>query len=685
MVYILMIAVVLEVTVFAASFWKTLGQEAIPAQNVEYVYGHVEMGDMDQVPANWSEGEVFTDEAGFTNVSGGELLIRVRDVDLEVEQLHLQMQLPAGSQVRATVYMKDEGNAYTYQLGPEKRIWEWKPESRSFLVYPYGKVNEIYIRVTAETEGSNLICRPEGILINDRMPFTFSVIRVGILTLVMLMAYGIRKGSGEKALLFWPETMDNRQKKVRYLAVACCVAAGILLSVCVVRSNPQCRQNLGLHHAQYQELAAALLRGETFVGIADERLAQVDNPYDTIYLQASQIPYQADYAYRDGKYYVYFGIVPELLLYLPYHILTGRDLSNYWALLVFSAGFILSCGGFLYELMRRHFGKVPFYLYPVSLFMLGFGYPLFYMQSRPDLYHVPIAASCMFTMLSLWLILVGARQEQYRPFWWGAGALCMALNAGCRPQFLMFSLLLIPLCIPALWEQIRRKKWASFLAMATPYLVVAAGIMYYNHIRFGSVFDFGALYSMTSNDMTHRGFSVSRILYSGWYYLFEMPWLEGVFPYLRSASIQADYTGRIVSESCFGGIFACSMLYWPVFAVFRAGKRLRSRRQLAGMVYMSLLSAVVICAADATGAGILQRYMADQMPGFALAAVILLCILAEWAQEKGILSHFGSWLTAALVLHGAFLVLVLIHGDGGISIAKGNPILFAEIWSLLQF
>ena len=50
------------------------------------------------------------------------------------------------------------------------------------------------------------------------------------------------------------------------------------------------------------------------------------NPYDTIALQAAGIGYRADYAYHNGKYYVYFGIVPVLLLYLPYYLLTGGAL-----------------------------------------------------------------------------------------------------------------------------------------------------------------------------------------------------------------------------------------------------------------------------------------------------------------------------------------------------------------------
>lgn len=46
-----------------------------------------------------------------------------------------------------------------------------------------------------------------------------------------------------------------------------------------------------------------------------------------------------------------------------------------------------------------------------------------------------------------------------------------------------------------------------------PYIIVAAGVMYYNAARFGSPFDFGANYNLTFNDMTLRGFRIDRFLY----------------------------------------------------------------------------------------------------------------------------------------------------------------------------
>ena len=73
---------------------------------------------------------------------------------------------------------------------------------------------------------------------------------------------------------------------------------------------------------------------------------------------------------------------------------------------------------------------------------------------------------------------------------------------------------------------------------------------------------------------------------------------------------------------CLGGIFACCLLSWPVFCLvsrkfFRRGMP-KGTPMAAAAVGVSLF----IAAADATGAGILQRYSCDISFGLFLAAAI---------------------------------------------------------------
>ena len=693
-VLLVLAAVLIEVTLCQASFWITWGKKGEDLmQRMEVICEDVSLGEMDAAAGEFP-GTTAGEEAEIYSPPGV-VIFRLRGLDQEVSRLHLDLSLPEDAPVLVTVYARDEGNSYIYQLGKGRILLSSVPENSWMKLYPYGRVKDLYIRVeTADERGEGaagsmgaLSLGLRGAEINGRMPFSFRWPRVLAIAAVLLFLYGLRSGSRLHEIPFLAEEENRRGRWKRLAAAAGLTAVLIGAAGIFVQINPDCRRNLAPHHAQYQELAVALSRGEVSVGEADPRLLEVENPYDTIYLQANRIPYQADYSYYDGKYYVYFGIVPELLLYLPVYLLTGKALPNYLAVFAFFAGFILACAGLWWELMRRYFPKAPFYLYGIGMLLLSGSYSLFYLLIRPDLYHVPIIASCMFTAAGLWAYLRGLIGGRKRTAWYALGSLCLALTAGCRPQFVLFALLAIPL----FWEEIFRKRSlfsrqgaGRTAALLLPFLAVAAGLMYYNALRFQSPLDFGASYSMTSNDMTHRGFNLSRILYGLWYFLLEPPRMEASFPYLMSAAIETDYPGRMVSESCLGGIFACSLLSWPVFCLvsrkfFRRGMP-KGTPMAAAAVGVSLF----IAAADATGAGILQRYSCDISFGLFLAAAICLLLLAEWARERRVYGAFVFWLKASTLLHIAFLFLVLIQTDSSVNLLAGNPQLYYSIQAMLR-
>lgn len=68
----------------------------------------------------------------------------------------------------------------------------------------------------------------------------------------------------------------------------------------------------------------------------DDALLQVENPYDWGMRNDSGAKAEWDHVFYDGKYYSYYGIAPVVLLYLPYHKLTGHYCSTNLSILLFS-------------------------------------------------------------------------------------------------------------------------------------------------------------------------------------------------------------------------------------------------------------------------------------------------------------------------------------------------------------
>lgn len=101
--------------------------------------------------------------------------------------------------------------------------------------------------------------------------------------------------------------------------------------------NPNWTTNLtdNPHFQQYDQMASALLKGKLSLDIeVSDSLAAMENPYDYAAREEGNVDFQWDTAFFNGKYYMYFGIVPVLLLFLPLQLI-GIRLMAYQATIVF--------------------------------------------------------------------------------------------------------------------------------------------------------------------------------------------------------------------------------------------------------------------------------------------------------------------------------------------------------------
>ncbi|MBR5361224.1 MAG: hypothetical protein IK123_10080, partial [Lachnospiraceae bacterium] len=240
-------------------------------------------------------GEYVTDDY---TVDGYVDNVYVRDIScVNAEYLYMQ------------VTLTDEGDEYEYTL-PTERIVPGVKGSGYINIHPYGKVHTIRVSLNMPEGTSADIGSIE---INAHKPYDVKPAR--LLLLFLLSVFLIYTFSCGWNIGFDPES----RAQIICALVACLIliAAGKSLSV----SNRLIVASPWPHHKQYQELAESLGNGTVkLLGEQpSEELIAKDNPYDTIALNAEGIPYRMDYAYYKGSYYVYFGIIPELLLYYPYY------------------------------------------------------------------------------------------------------------------------------------------------------------------------------------------------------------------------------------------------------------------------------------------------------------------------------------------------------------------------------
>ena len=395
----------------------------------------------------------------------------------------------------------------------------------------------------------------------------------------------------------------------------------------------------GENAQQYAELARAFAKGQLYLDEEPpEWLKAMDDPYDKGARDEAQKetgePYLFDVAYHDGHYYVYFGVVPVLLFYLPFYLLTGLNFPTAIGVLVAALAFVLGCSALLDRFARYHFKSVSLGLYLLLQVPLVFCCGILYLVKFPTFYSLPIMCGLAFSVWGLYCWMRG-RLSRHACAWYFAGSLCMALVAGCRPQLLALSLLAFPLFWRSYVTERRLLTPAGareFACLVAPYVIVAAGIMGYNYARFGSVTDFGANYNLTVNDMTKRGMNVGRLAPAFFAYFLQPPCVTGVFPYLQPEPFDTTYMGQTIREVTFGGIFACLPVLWVLaFArrILLMRYRQRATRTIWGVIVVLLVSGVIVALLDAEMAGILQRYYADFSFMFLAATVLLLFVVNE--------------------------------------------------------
>jgi hypothetical protein len=140
--------------------------------------------------------------------------------------------------------------------------------------------------------------------------------------------------------------------------------------------------------AYYDYLGRALAHGQFHLPIdpSPELLAQ-PNPWDPSVNDKYKMH---DLALFRGRYYLYHGVGPALLLFTPWRLATGHDLPENFALSLLCFGaFLFLCGAFLQVLTLAQ-AKPPEPLLALMILALGIcqGFP--YLLNRAMVYEIAI-------------------------------------------------------------------------------------------------------------------------------------------------------------------------------------------------------------------------------------------------------------------------------------------------------
>ena len=379
----------------------------------------------------------------------------------------------------------------------------------------------------------------------------------------------------------------------------------------------------------YNVLTNALMHGQLhFLVEPRPELLSLSDPYDP----AQNGPYRLhDMSLYKGKYYLYFGVVPAIVFFLPYRLITGQYLSEPTFIL------LASFGGFIFGLLillhvqKNYFSKLPNWIIAISILMLGFANFVPAYLRRLMMYEVAISGAFFFSSGGLFFLIKAFSKERINIAYVVMGSLFLGLASGCRHQMALSGGLILLLLFVFYIKNKRSIEGNKIVtALILPFVICLLLLALYNYLRFGNPFDCGHAWQLNIVHLKKFKFFGLEFLKPGLYlYLFQPPAFDTLLPYIHIRTVLLDslqpnspyfveISSGLIPCIPFIGFVLCCILSLP-----KIRKRFYSEvtfplKEVCVILLYSILNLCVLISLS----GATLRYFIDFAPGILLTSII---------------------------------------------------------------
>ncbi len=310
----------------------------------------------------------------------------------------------------------------------------------------------------------------------------------------------------------------------------------------------------GVTSYYYSYLAEAFLDGNLHLAWQpDPHLLALDNPYDPVErdeLDKLNILTPVDFSLYDGKFYLYWGPVPSLLLAPIQFFLRQNPVDDSFMAFAFGVGLFFVQSFLILTIWDCCYYTLPKWMLYLSTLLAGLIWPVVLLRSYNDharIYHAAIAAGQFFLISGLLMVFSAIARPTISHWRLALAGLLWALAIGSR------HLLIVPiflLCIiTTLWIA---RTGAGFVTKAIkisslglPLLLGGAALGWYNWARFGSIAETGFSYQLAGVNLqehTAEMFSGVDIIQNLYVYLFNAPAFTSMFPFVSMHPVSEKIT-----------------------------------------------------------------------------------------------------------------------------------------------
>lgn len=431
------------------------------------------------------------------------------------------------------------------------------------------------------------------------------------------------------------------------------------------------------HYGFYNLMADAFEAGQMHLLIKPPKeMLDLQNPRDPEQNAKWRI---LDLSIYKDKYYIYFGPVPTLLLFIPFRWLGIGKISEPLGVAIFSYGIFLCSLYIILYTVKKHIPNANRNLVLLSIIAAAFSSAIPYNLRHPVVYEIALSSGAFFAMLGLALILRSRDGERCSFRFLIVASCAFGLSVGCRPIYVFAAIFLFTLWLLLSFKN--KFQWkeslVTGLSLALPFTAFIAAVALYNYARFGSFSEFGADL-MTNATLWNTGFSYRFCNIAPGIFLraFCPPQFSDVFPFIR---LHQFYPFDLPEGYSLEEVSAGFLLTTPIILLFfcLATSWVKKTKTTAIFFISSLLIFF--------GLGILlpesymlfsnsMRYQLDFAP-----YILLGCILGSLHIESQAKQNYSWLLRFGMILSLIFGILVhLAFGMTGIfdTFRRGEPRLY---------
>ncbi|MCC7118901.1 MAG: hypothetical protein IT310_10290 [Anaerolineales bacterium] len=429
----------------------------------------------------------------------------------------------------------------------------------------------------------------------------------------------------------------------------------------------------------YDLQASAFRQGQLALEVQpDPALLALPNPYEPASREGLTVLWDA--TLYQGKYYLYWGPVPALLI-APLKFISARIIGDNLLTFLFLSGTFFFLALILVEVWQAYFPEIPQALILASLALAGLINPLPYVLIEARIYEAAIVAGQCFLLGGLYFLFRAFHQPER--FKLALAGTCFALAVGSRTTLALPVGLLALIFVCWSFKNHKDKLFSQVGSLAAPLILGALLYAWYNFARFGSITEFGYSYQLTGFNIHAQiqdTFALAYLPPNLFKTLLNPLELNRSFPFIKAAlwggppSWLSAYAPKIyfyLSEGLSGLLVASPFL---IFAFLKKPKELFwiSISLTASALSTFLLAQIFFYAA--------MRYLLDFVP-----ALTLLGIFGLWSRIH-LLKSVWAFKALAFMLwaYTIFIGVVLPLSSNVKRLKAFNPELVLQLINLFK-